>query len=149
MMTWLLAALLALAPCALSQVQLLASGPGVGQVSEPLTLTCAISGAQSQMQLVESGGAVRNEGESIRLSCKGSGFTFSSYDMFWYRQRPGESPEFVSRVNYDGSDRRYAAWAQGRFTVSRDNARSELYLGMSRLRRGDTARYHCAARETQ
>uniref|UniRef100_A0A674IV68 Ig-like domain-containing protein n=1 Tax=Terrapene triunguis TaxID=2587831 RepID=A0A674IV68_9SAUR len=103
----------------------------------------------SQMQLVESGGAVRNEGESIRLSCKGSGFTFSSSDMFWYRQSPGESPEFVSRIYYDGSSPYYAAWVQGRFTISRDNAKSELYLGMSRLRQQDTARYHCSAREAQ
>uniref|UniRef100_A0A8C3IDI7 Ig-like domain-containing protein n=1 Tax=Chrysemys picta bellii TaxID=8478 RepID=A0A8C3IDI7_CHRPI len=111
---------------------------------------CALSGfpgAQSQMQLVESGGAVRNEGESTRLSCKGSGFTFSSSDMFWYRQSPGTGPEFVSSIYDDGSSPYYAAWVQGRFTISRDNAKSELYLAMSRLRRGDTARYHCAARE--
>ncbi|CAM5096330.1 unnamed protein product [Natator depressus] len=120
-MTWLLAALLALAPYS----------------------------AQSQKQLVESGGGVRNEGESIRLSCKASGFTFSSYDMFWYRQSPRKSPEFVSLIYYDGTGPSYAAWVQGRFTISRDNARSELYLEMSRLRREDTARYHCAARDAQ
>ncbi|CAM5154611.1 unnamed protein product [Eretmochelys imbricata] len=112
-------------------------------------IVAAWKGAQSQKQLVESGGAVRNEGESIRLSCKGSGFTFSSYDMFWYRQSPGKSPEFVSLIYYDGTGRSYAAWVQGRFTISRDKARSELYLGMSRLRLEDTARYHCAARDAQ
>uniref|UniRef100_A0A8C3HSF9 Ig-like domain-containing protein n=1 Tax=Chrysemys picta bellii TaxID=8478 RepID=A0A8C3HSF9_CHRPI len=113
------------------------------------TCSMILPGTESQMQLVESGGAVRNEGESIRLSCKGSGFTFSNYDMFWYRQSPGKSPEFVSRIYYDGTGIRYAAWVEGRFTISRDNAKSELYLAMSRLRREDTARYHCAAPDTQ
>ncbi|CAM4630412.1 unnamed protein product [Lepidochelys olivacea] len=68
--------------------------------------------------------------------------------MFWYRQSPGESPEFVSRINYDGSGQRYADWVRGRFTISRDNARSQLHLGMSRLGLEDTARYPCAARDT-
>uniref|UniRef100_A0A8C0H0R8 Ig-like domain-containing protein n=1 Tax=Chelonoidis abingdonii TaxID=106734 RepID=A0A8C0H0R8_CHEAB len=103
-------------------------------------------GAQSQMQLVESGGAVRNEGESIRLSCKGSGFTFSSYDMFWYRQSPGKSPEFV--YYWAGTDKRYAESVKGRFTISRDNPNNLLYLQMTGLRPEDSAVYYCQ-RDTQ
>uniref|UniRef100_A0A8C8RST6 Ig-like domain-containing protein n=1 Tax=Pelusios castaneus TaxID=367368 RepID=A0A8C8RST6_9SAUR len=91
-----------------------------------------------------SGGGVGNEGASIRLSCKGSGFSFSNYDMFWYRQSPRKGPEFVSYISYDGTRQSYADSVKGRVTISRDNSRSELYLQMSSLRLEDTARYYCA-----
>uniref|UniRef100_A0A8C8RRC5 Ig-like domain-containing protein n=1 Tax=Pelusios castaneus TaxID=367368 RepID=A0A8C8RRC5_9SAUR len=97
-----------------------------------------------RIQMVESGGGVGNEGASIRLSCKGSGFSFSNYDMFWYRQSPRKGPEFVSYISYDGTRQSYADSVKGRVTISRDNSRSELYLQMSSLRLEDTARYYCA-----
>uniref|UniRef100_A0A8C3F6E8 Ig-like domain-containing protein n=1 Tax=Chrysemys picta bellii TaxID=8478 RepID=A0A8C3F6E8_CHRPI len=102
----------------------------------------------AQVRLEESGGGAANTGGSRRLSCTGSGFTFSSYDMFWYRQRPGEGLEWVSWISSTGGSTDYPDSVKGRFTVTRDNAKNQLYLQMSRLGPEDTARYHCAARDT-
>uniref|UniRef100_F6TB98 Immunoglobulin V-set domain-containing protein n=1 Tax=Ornithorhynchus anatinus TaxID=9258 RepID=F6TB98_ORNAN len=64
--------------------------------------------------------------------------------MYWYRETPGKSLEFVSSISKgDGSDKLYADAVKGRFTISRDNTNSRLYLEMDRLRVEDTARYIC------
>ncbi|NXM45382.1 HVC33 protein, partial [Gymnorhina tibicen] len=101
-------------------------------------------GLWAQMRLQESGGGLRAAGESVTLSCSGSGFTFRDYAIFWYRQAPGGSLEWVSLISYDPTVFAFKQSVQSRAKISRENSRSEAYLSLLTLHPHDSARYFCA-----
>uniref|UniRef100_UPI000FE182E8 Immunoglobulin variable heavy region n=1 Tax=Vicugna pacos TaxID=30538 RepID=UPI000FE182E8 len=103
-----------------------------------------------QVQLAESGGGLVQAGGSLKLSCAASGRDFSMYMLAWFRQAPGKEREFVAAImcSGGGGGTYYADSMQGRFTISRDNAKKTVALQMNSLKPEDTAVYYCAASTT-
>uniref|UniRef100_A0A3B4WXF7 Ig-like domain-containing protein n=1 Tax=Seriola lalandi dorsalis TaxID=1841481 RepID=A0A3B4WXF7_SERLL len=124
------------------------------------------------LESIPSSSVLKKPQEALSLSCRGTGFVFSnllffiltgvngqtltesesvvksSYPMNWVRQAPGKGLEWIAFVHTGSSHFFYSQSVQGRFTISRDDSSSKVYLQMNSLKTEDTAVYYCA-RDTQ
>ncbi|CAJ0944659.1 unnamed protein product [Ranitomeya imitator] len=87
--------------------------------------------------LQESGPGLVKPSQQLKLTCTVSGFELTSYQIHWIRQAPGKGLEWIGRIDTDGSTR-YADSLKSRTTITKDNAKKQVYLQMNNMEAADT-----------
>ncbi len=99
--------------------------------------------------LSESESVVIKPGNHHKLTCTFSGIDVGAAVISWIKQAEGKALEWISYISApSGSTKYYSKTVEGRFTISRDNSKMQVYLHMTNLQTEDTAVYYCA-RKTQ
>ncbi|CAJ0924839.1 unnamed protein product [Ranitomeya imitator] len=100
--------------------------------------------------LQESGPGLVKPSQQLKLTCIVSGFELTSYGIHWIRQAPGKGLEWIGVIWGDGSAD-YTDSLKSRTTITKDNAKKQVYLQMktqkrimSNMEAADTGEYYCA-----
>ncbi|KAI5085470.1 Ig heavy chain V region 914, partial [Silurus meridionalis] len=93
--------------------------------------------------LTSTASVVKRPGESVTVSCTVFGFSMSSYNTHWIRQKPGRGLEWIGYID-GGTGTGFAQSLQGQFSITKDTNKNILYLEVKSLKAEDTAVYYCA-----
>ncbi|KAH0502411.1 Ig heavy chain V region 186-1 [Microtus ochrogaster] len=121
-----------------------AAGTGAQYREQITPLQLNQRGVNSQIQLLQSGAELVKPGASVKMSCKTSGYTFTSYLMYWVKQKPGQGLEWIGRIDPEDGEIKYAQKFQGKATLTADTSSSTAYMELSSLTSEDSAVYYCS-----
>ncbi|CAM2105836.1 unnamed protein product [Caretta caretta] len=96
--------------------------------------------AQVQLTQVQLS-ITRKTMKTVRIDCKVSGISFGDAYMHWYRQRPGEAPEWIL---YFKSQADKSNFDNNKFSVDKATEKSTCTLTVDKLTYNDMATYYCA-----
>uniref|UniRef100_A0A096LVU4 Immunoglobulin heavy variable 6-1 n=1 Tax=Poecilia formosa TaxID=48698 RepID=A0A096LVU4_POEFO len=121
-------------------------------VSVALMLLLTAASGVFCVELIQPDSKIVQPGGSLSITCRVSGYslTDSNYATMWVwiRQPPGKRLEWIALVHTSSSPITYSDSVRGRFTISRDDSSSKVYLQMNSLKTEDSAVYYCARRDT-
>uniref|UniRef100_A0A3Q2CM56 Ig-like domain-containing protein n=1 Tax=Cyprinodon variegatus TaxID=28743 RepID=A0A3Q2CM56_CYPVA len=102
----------------------------------------------SEVRLDQSASQVKRPGDTVKMSCVISGYSMTSYNIHWIKQKPGRGLEWIGWMNTGSNRPTYASSFQSRFTMTENVRSSTQYLEISRLTAEDSAVYFCARSDT-
>nr|7UHZ_H Chain H, BMPC-23 Fab Heavy chain [Mus musculus]7UHZ_I Chain I, BMPC-23 Fab Heavy chain [Mus musculus]7UHZ_J Chain J, BMPC-23 Fab Heavy chain [Mus musculus] len=97
-----------------------------------------------QVQLQQSGPELVKPGASVKLSCKASGYSFTTYDINWVKERPGQGLEWIGWIYPREGSTNYNEKFRGKATLTADTSSSTAYMELHSLTSEDSAVYFCA-----
>ena len=107
-----------------------------------------LTGVHSEIKLEQSPSEVKRPAETVKMSCVISGYSLTSYNIHWIRQRPGKALEWFGRMNTGRNSASYASSFQSRFIMTETASSSNQYLEIKSLTAEDSAVYFCARGDT-
>uniref|UniRef100_A0A8C0J3F3 Ig-like domain-containing protein n=1 Tax=Chelonoidis abingdonii TaxID=106734 RepID=A0A8C0J3F3_CHEAB len=107
-----------------------------------LTLLTYCSGSLAQFVLTQPPSVSASPGQTVTISSKlscamSSGYSLSSYNLYWYQQRSGQAPRFVLSGTTSRGDR-----IPDRFPGS--SSGNDGYLAITNIQAEGEADYYCA-----
>ncbi|XP_034647344.1 uncharacterized protein LOC117888223 [Trachemys scripta elegans] len=102
------------------------------------------TGSSSQTVVTQPPSVSVSPGNTVKLSCTmSSGTSISSYTVYWYQQKPGNSPQYLLYY-YSDSNKGQGSGVPARFSGSKDTSSNTGYLTISGTLVEDDADYYCA-----